>query len=122
MRLYGSLTNRIMETIPPAVPEVGMGGTIVMWSDRYPVTIIGILRATRQSNPTVIRVQGDKATRLDKNGMSETQEWSFERDEKGDITEFSKRRNGTWVKVGDSMKSGTILRVGKRDRYYDFSF
>jgi len=32
------------------------------------------------------------------------------------------RKNGTYVAQGSSMKSGTVLAIGERDEYYDFSF
>lgn len=115
MRLYGSLTNRIMETIPPAKPEKGMGATVLMHSDRYPATIICVFGIS-------VTVQYDNAIRTDSNGASENQTYLFEPDPRGQIEEYTKRKNGTYVKVGDSMRSGTILRVGERDRYYDFSF
>lgn len=115
MRLFGSLTNRIMETIPPAKPEKGMGATILMHSDRYPATVLFTFGIS-------VTVQRDTAIRVDNNGMSEDQTYRFEPDPKGKIEEYTKRKNGTYVRVGESMKSGTILSIGKRDRYYDFSY
>ena len=42
MRVFGNLMNRIAESCKQAVPEVGMGATITMHSDRHAATIIGV--------------------------------------------------------------------------------
>ena len=42
MRIFGNLTNRIAETVRPAVPQVGMGATILFYSDRAACTIIDV--------------------------------------------------------------------------------
>jgi hypothetical protein len=38
----GSLTNHIYSRAVPITPEVGMGCTLLSWSDRHPATIIDI--------------------------------------------------------------------------------
>lgn len=115
MRMYGNIMNRIAETIPPSTPTVGMGATILMWSDRYPATIVAV-------KDKQITLQEDTATRTDKNGMSESQQYEFKPNPDGRIFNATLRKNGTYVLEGGSMRSGTIIRIGRRDRYYDFSF
>ena len=116
MRIFGNLTNRIAETVQPAIPVVGMGVTILMHSDRLPATVTNILSEKR------IIIQEDTAMRLDNNGQSENQEWAFSSDLNGRQHTVSLRKNGTWVIQGGSMHNGTIISVGERDKYYDFSF
>jgi hypothetical protein len=58
MRVFGNLMNRIAETAKPPVPEVGMGATILMYSDRHAATVIEILDVRMISKqPTKIVVQ-----------------------------------------------------------------
>ena len=96
-------------------PEVGMGATIFLWSDRHACTIIDV-------KPKRIVVQRDESIRIDKNGMSEIQEYEYKPDPSGYISEFSLRKNGTWVQVGHSYKDGTKLGIGFRREYYDYTF
>lgn len=103
-------------------PEVGMGATILSWTDRHSATVIEV-------DGRIVKVRRDRAVRTDRNGMSEVQEYQFLRDESQPIETF--RRDGEggydpviwnaqtnrWNKCG---RGGLI--VGKRDHYRDFSF
>lgn len=110
----GSLTNLIYtEGKTTIVPEVGMGATLVMWTDRHAYTIIEVSKSGKS-----FKMQRDKATRIDKNGMSDSQEYSFERDPNGSIDKVTLRRDGKW-KVE---KQGTTVIPNTRDEYYDYSF
>jgi len=113
MRLYGSITNRLEEGCNKQDIKVGDGATLMYWSDREPATIIEINKSGK-----TIKIQRDKATRVDDNGMSEVQEYEFERDHDGIIYTVSKRKNGLWKIRGTE----TVVRVGVRDKYYDYSF
>lgn len=117
MRVYGNIMNRIEETIRPAVPEIGMGATILMWSDRIACTIVEV-----NAKKTRIVIQHDNAIRTDKNGMSESQEYCYEPNADGVKIVATLRKNGTFVEQGESMKNGTIVRIGERRHYHDYSF
>ncbi len=104
----GSLVNHIMAD-NAVVPEVGMGVTVLCWTDRHAGTITHV-------TPKTITVQRDKAIRVDKNGMSENQEWRFEPDPLGSMGIFRLTKRG-WRNAG-----GNGLAIGERDEYYDFSF
>ncbi len=104
MRAFGNLMNRIAEESKMPEPIVGMGATIVMYSDRHACTIVD----TFVSGKTVI-VQQDKAIRTDSNGMSECQSYHYESDTSAPRREFSKRKNGRWVEVGSKVHNGTTL-------------
>lgn len=93
----------------PLQPVVGMGVTILMWTDRHAGTVVKV-------TPTQIHVQRDKATRTDNNGYSENQTYSYQSDPRGEITIFRKTLRGWRSKD----KSG--LLIGARDEYYDYSF
>jgi hypothetical protein len=98
-------------------PEVGMGATICYWSDRHAATIIRV-----EKNGKVIVVQEDIATRTDKNGMSESQEYKYEANPNGSIHAFSIRKDGSYRLVGSKGRTGNRLSIGFRNQFYDFSF
>jgi hypothetical protein len=95
------------------IPEVGMGATICVGSDRYPATIIQVT-----SNGKRIVVQEDKATRIDNNGFSEQQEYIIQPDLNGTIHIASLRKDGRYREVGGA----TPITIGARGKYYDFSY
>jgi hypothetical protein len=111
-----SMTNLIMGGGRQPQPTVGMGATILHWTDRTACTIVHV-----SANGRFIKVQADKATRTDGHGMSDAQSYSYERDPSGALSDFSLRKNGKWIRVGDSMK-GQRLSIGERCQYYDYSF
>ena len=106
--MEGNLINRLMERGHGPTPEIGMGATECCYSDRHAYTIIKI-------TPCTISVQRDIATRTDKNGMSESQSYSYEPDPKGRVIVLRKTKRGWRYK-------GTGFRIGERDEYYDYSF
>lgn len=104
----GSVVNYLMSGSKgmPA-PEVGMGATILMWSDRHAATIVKVTK-------TQVHVKRDKAIRIDKNGVSETQEYRFEPDPDAPVEIFR------WTKKGlRKAGGGAALRIGDRDEYCD---
>lgn len=117
MKAYGNLMNRIAESSQMPEPKVGMGATIIMYSDRHACTVV----ATFVSGKTV-QVKQDKAIRTDENGMSEAQSYRYEPNPSAKLREFSKRKNGQWVEVGQSQNNGPTLMIGERDEYHDYSF
>lgn len=113
---YGSFINTISDPMRDATPEVGLGGTILMWSDRIPVTILVVDRGGK-----LLGVSEDNATRTDSNGMSEVQTYEFTPGD-GPVRWFTLRKDGRYVEAGQPMKGGTVLKVGHREKYHDFSF
>lgn len=112
----GSFINNLMQDSKHATPEVGMGVTMLSWTDRHPATIIEVSKSGKK-----ITIQEDSWTRTDNNGMSDAQSYTFERDPNGYTAEYSLRKNGRWVAVG-SPQNGSSLLVGHRSKYYDYSF
>ncbi len=118
----GSLVNYMYGGKQDTNPEIGMGCTILMWSDRHAATIIGIKNK-------IIKVQRDIATRTDKNGMSESQDYDYQEDPNGSIYFFKQDKDGSFREVRENIMTGrynyangTRLLVGIREEYYDFSF
>jgi hypothetical protein len=97
----------------PTQLEVGMGVTISIGSDRVPATIIKVYTSGRR-----ILLQGDAAIRQDKNGMSESQTYSYSRDLKGKIYIATLRKGGHFI----VSKSSMFVTLGVRRKYYDYSF
>lgn len=112
MRVFGNLNNRLMENIAPAVPEVGMGATILSFSDRHAATVVEIL------TPKKVVIQRDNAKRTDSNGMSESQDYEFTPDPNGAKIIITLRKNGRWLE----QKGSTVVNLGRRSAYHDFSF
>ena len=114
MTSYGSLDNMLMNGAnKEIIPEVGMGATELLWSDRHAHTIIAISESGK-----TLTIQRDRAIRVDKNGMSDSQEYRYERDPKGSISKARKNKHGVWKVLG----SRTTLTIGVRREYYDYSF
>jgi hypothetical protein len=77
----------------------------------------------------VVEVCADRATRTDKNGLSECQTYTYERNTDGGVYFFRKAKDGTWEEVVMNSKTGRYnktggvgLRIGERQEYRDFSF
>jgi hypothetical protein len=112
----GSLDNHIFNHLhlyssadSSFTPEIGMGATILCWSDRRACTIIKV-------TPKTITVQMDTATRVDSNGISESQDYVFQSNPKGHVEVFRMTKRG-W-----RSKNGNSLSIGNRYQYYDYSF
>lgn len=121
----GSLINHVMANsgFGPE-PHVGMAATVLYWSDRSPATVIEVNMKKRY-----IVVQDDDFIRTDNNGMSESQQYEFVRNEKGMTRIFRKNKKGEWVysyinpETNRIVKAGGChLRLGSRDKYHDYSF
>lgn len=112
----GSLINHLYSGSADKPPQVGDGATLLMWTDRHAGTIVEV-------SPNGKRVGWiqDVATRTDKNGMSDSQEYSYAPGT-GTPTYFTLRKNGAWVREGESMKGGNRIAIGTRNEHHDFSF
>jgi hypothetical protein len=119
----GSVVNHLYArgVIGEPTPVVGMGVTLLSWTDRYAGTIMAI-----QGN--VLVVTKDDVKRVDNNGFSESQEYEFTPNPNGTPQYFKKDRKGLWVQCRYSdngrmvIARGLGLRIGERSAYHDFSF
>jgi len=112
----GSLVNHLRSNHKPSIPEVGMGATLLLYSDRDPYTI-------RKVEGKKLWASRDSYTRTDTNGMSESQEYDYSNDNQNDEsywTLFTLRKDGKWHR-GTTL-DGMVLRIGNREKYYDFTF
>lgn len=113
----GSLINLVSGNARYPEPKVGMGATILRWTDRDAATIVAVSASGKQ-----VTVQQDKATRTDNLGMSDSQTYTYEADTNAPERVYTLRKNGAWVLKGDMLKGGERLAIGYRDSHYDFSF
>jgi hypothetical protein len=104
----GSFFNHLMSGGPAVTPEVGMGATVLLWTDRHAGTITKV-------TPKSFTLVEDKATRIDGNGMSDAQAYSYEPNPNGRTWIFRLTSKG-W------RSKGTAVALGVRREYYDYSF
>ena len=126
---YGSFHNNLYSrsTNGQPEPEVGMGATILMYSDRHAATIT---KVETHKNTILIEVQEDHSKRTDNNGMSECQSYSYTPNPKGSKSLFrfnTKTQKWDYVVVNPETdrlckSNGCGLIIGKRMEYYDYSF
>lgn len=93
--------------------KVGDGISMSPYTDWYPYTVI-----ERRETPKgfVLTLQEDKAVRTDGNGMSDCQDYRYERDENGRIETIKWNNKKQWF-------TGRYSRISLgRRAYYDFSF
>lgn len=120
--MYGSLVNRLMEASRTPEPEVGMGATICMYSDRHAATITEVLRyksGAKAGQVRGVKTRPCRATRTDSNGMSDAQSYEYEEMPDAPETEWTLRKDGRFIRKGEQY---TTLAIGFRDEYYDYSF
>jgi hypothetical protein len=119
----GSVLNHLYSrmVVGEPTPAVGMGVTLLMWTDRAAGTIVEI-------RGNVLVVTEDEVKRVDSNGMSEQQQYKFTTNLRGRKSYFKKDRKGMWVEHCYNDKGrlviarGCGLRIGERNHYRDFSF
>lgn len=105
----GSLVNSILIESFPKEVKINIGATECLFTDRRAGTIIEVLK-------NKIIFQYDDAVRIDKNGMSEVQEYRYSTNNNNEKKIFKLTKKG-W-----KSKSGTYLAIGYKDEYYDYSF
>lgn len=114
---YGSLQNRLAGNSQNNVaPEVGMGATVLHWTDRTAGTITDV-----SANGKTITVQEDTASRIDGLGMTDAQSYDYAPNPDGRTWTFTLRKNGRYVRKGDSLNGQRVL-IGSRSTYHDYSF
>lgn len=121
----GSLVNHMYSRMTKGEPEptVGMGVTMLSWTDRYAGTIVEVNMKKRY-----IAVTEDDCKRIDNNGLSESQEYEYTSMMDGYRNYYRKDSKGAWRAChfnenGRLVYSGNRgLIIGRREKYHDFSF
>lgn len=116
----GSLVNLLQSAEPRdriKHVEVGMGCTILGWSDRYPATVIEVRNRDGKRPVVVIRRDRYEVTEGYSNAFTENQHWDITEDPEGRTHEVLFRK-GAWRIRG----TDEAIRFGDRERYDDPSF
>lgn len=116
----GSVINHIESRDASAQPAVGMGATRLGWSDRHPYTVIEVLlfkSGAKAGQVRAVCVQEDNATRTDKNGMSDSQSYEYTPNPDAPVEVYRACKGGVFKDA-----KGSRLMIGKRSKYYDYSF
>lgn len=119
-----SLVNHMYSrmTIGEPEPIVGMGVTMLSWTDRDAGTIVEVNMKKRY-----IAVTEDSKRRIDNNGISESQEYEYTTVMDGHRNYYRKDRKGQWRRCYYNDNNRLVfttggLVIGRRESYYDFSF
>ena len=112
MTSTGSFFNNLYQDTQSNEPVVGMGATIVYWTDRAACTVARVVA------PKTIEISPDKATRMDDHGMSDAQSYEYETDPDAGTYKVTLRKDGRWKISG----SQTVVLLGVRRHYHDYSF
>jgi hypothetical protein len=108
-----SLVNRVEDI------KIGMGATLLSWSDRLPATVIEFFK---KGKTFYVVVQCDDYKRTDDNGMSENQEYEYSRNTDGGKATFRIEKDGSFTRVYKALKTGEYRQteggiiIGKRFR------
>jgi len=94
-------------------PKIGMGATIQLWSDRIAGTIVRITKTKK-----TIFIQEDAASRIDRNGISESQRYEYTPNSKGNVYRASLRKYGRF-RVS---KTNELVSIRVRRKFYDYFF
>ena len=105
-------------------PEIGMGATLLQWTDRHAATITSVFN---EGKYLYIGVKRDIAKRIDGNGFSEMQEYNYTTNNEAS-EKFFRFDGQFWKSVYKSTetnrwkKTDGGIRIGTREEYYDHSF
>jgi hypothetical protein len=110
----GSLINHVISGSIMESPKVGMGCTIICWTDRRAATITEVSPSGK-----LVGIVQDVATAKFK-GMTDQQDYEYAPGT-GKPTYYTLRKNGAWVRQGERIRGQRIV-IGQRNEYHDFSF
>lgn len=132
----GTETNSVINhlhargTLGQPKPVVGMGATILAWTDRYAATIVSVEEIGGSKRYRwLIGVQRDRGIVVSGSIRDGSAVWGFEANPKASIELYaSAPGDGPWKRVERNAKGrlvlspGNGLRIGERDEYRDPSF
>ena len=107
-------------------PEVGMGVTMLGWTDRYPGRITEVFMIGKL---TAIAVEEMNAIRTDNGGFTEAQTYEYlPYTDGGNISYYSQDATGYWTRVYRNPETNRWIKgtggliIGQMEKYYDFTF
>lgn len=128
----GSVMNNIFSraTIGQPKPVVGMGATLLGWTDCNAATITKVTEYCGKVYRYEIEVTEDKSTVISGSTQDGSADYAYETRPDGyPMTYAFAIKTGEWVKVARNPDTGRLiktggngLRIGERDTYRDPSF
>ena len=124
----GSVINHLHSraVIGQPKPKLGMGCTILKWTDRDAATIFRVFQVGKA---ILVETRDDHARVIAGSGHDGSAEYEHKINVNGSTRHFRRADDGTWHSVhknettGRWVRSGGIgLRIGSRDTYRDPSF
>ena len=116
----GSLINHLQSRAASQMPDPEKGATELHWTDRSAYFVNSVSKDGK-----TCEIERAKAIRIDGLGMSDSQDYKYERDPKA-IKYTLKFRYGAWWKdLGDNpyrRYQKISIRFGSMDEYFDYSF
>lgn len=98
-----------------------MGATELMYSDRHACTIF-FVEMNAKGERKRIGVKRDRAIRTDTYGMSDMQNYRYEEDPGASTIWYTFRKTGQWIREGQPLRAGQVIKIGVRDHHHDYSF
>ncbi len=96
-------------------PQVGMGATEIFLADRIPYEVINIM------DDHHIIVRELDARRLDKNGASPLQEYSYKSNQYGATRKVALTETGDWREDVNG-RYGNLFLLGRAEKYFDYGY
>jgi hypothetical protein len=108
------MEKKLSEMYKNLMPEVGMGATEILWSDRRAKTVVDVVTP----NKIIVRENEVKCVDYFKGDYEILEELSCMPQEI-----FTRRKSGRWVELGHPDKYGSVFLVlGHRAHYIDPNF
>ena len=102
----------------PVAPEVGMGATWVLASDRYPYSVVSVI----SDKQCVVQQHGYWADKTKERGMGH-QNWVIADQPSGLTKVVTLRKDGKWrVKGLRTRKNDAFFLLGHQEVYYCWEF
>lgn len=117
----GSLVNHLYSRVAPITPEVGMGASILSWSDRQAATVVAV-------DGAIFAITADTAKIVSGTTYDGSAKYEFTSNPNGHRYYFRIGKDGKPEGVtknpttGRWLKTGNRVLLGKRDHYHDPSF
>lgn len=130
----GSVINHLQSraTVGQPKPEVGMGATVLLWTDRHAATIVDVTEIGGSKRWLYeIKVQRDRAEVVTSSSHDGSAEYVYARNPRSARVVFRREREGgRWRQMRVSDKGNYVLctgggrglRIGEREEYRDPSF
>ena len=94
-----------------SIPTVGQPATIRYYTDRVACTVTAVSPSGHK-----VTVREDFSIRLDSNGMSECQDYTYAPNPEGEVHIFFRNARGEY------RQPGYALHLGERATYHDYSY